>query len=65
MLRLIALFLLAAVAAQAQLGRGNWRTDLSKKSVKLSELISGGPPKDGILAINDPKFVSPKEDAPK
>ena len=63
MLRLIALFLLAAVAAQAQLGRGNWRTDLSKKSISLSELVSGGPPKDGIPAIDDPKFVSPQEAA--
>ena len=63
MARLITLFLVAAVAAQAQLGRGNWRTDLSKKSIKLSELVSGRPPKDGIPAINDPKFVSPKEAA--
>ena len=53
--RLIALFLLAALAVQAQLGRGNWKTDLSRKSITLSELISGGPPKDGIPAINDPK----------
>ncbi len=60
---LIALFLLAALAAPAQLGRGNWRTDLSRKSIKLSELISGGPPHDGIPAINNPKFVSPKEAA--
>ncbi len=52
MARLIALLVVAAVAAQAQLGRGSWRTDLSKKSIKLSELISGGPPKDGIPAIN-------------
>ncbi len=63
MRRLIALFLLAAVVAPAQLGRGNWRTDLSKKSIQLSELISGGPPKDGIPGVNDPKFVSPTEAA--
>ena len=63
MARLIALLVVTAVAAQAQLGRGNWRTDLPKKSIKLSELISGGPPKDGIPAINDPKFVPSQEAA--
>lgn len=39
----------------------NWRTDTSKRSIDLSELISGGPPKDGIPAINDPGFVSSEE----
>jgi len=36
----------------------NWKTDLTKKSIDLSELRSGGPPKDGIPAINNPSFVS-------
>ena len=60
---LIALFFLVAIAAQAQLSPGNWKTDLSRKSIKLSALRSGGPPKDGIPAIHDPEFVSPKEAA--
>ncbi|MFQ5759604.1 MAG: DUF3179 domain-containing protein [Acidiferrobacterales bacterium] len=37
------------------------KTDFSKSLVDLNEIISGGPPKDGIPAIDDPKFVSPKE----
>lgn len=40
----------------------NWKTDTSKRSIDLSELKSGGPPKDGIPAINDPGFIS-SEDA--
>jgi len=42
----------------AQKFRG-WDTNLEKKSIDLNELISGGPPKDGIPSINNPKFVSP------
>ncbi|NIO68871.1 MAG: DUF3179 domain-containing protein [Anaerolineae bacterium] len=36
-------------------------TDFSKHSVPYSEILSGGPPKDGIPAIDDPKFVSVEE----
>ena len=38
-----------------------WKTDTSKKSIELSELKSGGPPKDGIPAINNPNFICSKE----
>lgn len=31
-------------------------TNFSKSSIDFSEVISGGPPKDGIPAIDDPKF---------
>jgi len=31
--------------------------DLSRPRIPLSEIISGGPPKDGIPALTDPKFV--------
>jgi hypothetical protein len=33
-----------------------WETDFSKKSIDLSEIQSGGPPKDGIPAIDEPVF---------
>jgi hypothetical protein len=33
-------------------------TDFSKHSVPYSEILSGGPPKDGIPAIDSPQFVS-------
>jgi hypothetical protein len=35
-----------------------WKTNLSKHSVPLGEFASGGPPRDGIPPIDDPKFVS-------
>lgn len=36
-------------------------TDFSKHSVPYDEILSGGPPKDGIPAIDNPKFVSVEE----
>jgi Protein of unknown function (DUF3179) len=38
--------------------RAGWRTDFSKRSVSLDEFMSGGPAKDGIPAVDDPKFVA-------
>ncbi|MBI4430980.1 MAG: DUF3179 domain-containing protein [Candidatus Omnitrophica bacterium] len=35
--------------------------DFSRHSISLSEIHDGGPPKDGIPALTDPKFVSAKE----
>jgi hypothetical protein len=32
-------------------------TDFTKHSVPYSEILSGGPPKDGIPAIDEPRFV--------
>ncbi len=37
------------------------RTDTSKALVPLEEIISGGPPPDGIPAIDRPVFVAPAE----
>jgi hypothetical protein len=36
-------------------------TDFSKHTVPYDEIFSGGPPKDGIPAIDKPKFVGVKE----
>lgn len=33
-----------------------WKTDFTKHSVPLNEIMSGGPPKDGIPAIDTPNF---------
>ena len=38
-----------------------FKTDFSKHSVPYSEILSGGPPKDGIPALKDPKFISVSE----
>ena len=37
------------------------RTDFSRKTVDLVEITSGGPPKDGIPAIDRPQFVLPAD----
>ena len=62
------LFVLSGVMAPAALAqttgapefaRGDqWMTDFSRISVPASEIVSGGPPKDGIPAVDDPKFES-------
>src|SRR5437867_2871510 len=55
------LVLITAVAVnltlQAQLTPDVWRTDFSKRAIELSELKPGGPPKDGIPALSQPRFV--------
>jgi hypothetical protein len=35
-----------------------FKTDFSKHSVPYSDILSGGPPKDGIPALKDPQFVT-------
>lgn len=37
---------------------GDWSTDFSKHTVPLDEIVSGGPPKDGIPAVDDPRFAA-------
>lgn len=54
----VALCLLSFGVCLGQLAPGPWKTDLSKKSIDLAELKSGGPPKDGIPAIDRPRLVS-------
>ncbi|MBH0231717.1 DUF3179 domain-containing protein [Halobacillus yeomjeoni] len=39
----------------------DWKTDWSKHTIPYEEIISGGPPRDGIPSIDDPKFLSVKE----
>ncbi len=43
---------------EARFSTSGWETDFSRHSVPYSEIISGGPPPDGIPPIDDPKFVS-------
>ena len=35
-----------------------WRTDFSRHTVPLEEIVSGGPPRDGIPPIDEPVFVA-------
>ena len=36
--------------------REGWKTDFSRKTIQFNEILSGGPPKDGIPAIDSPRF---------
>ena len=52
----------AAAAANPMFWAGEWpNTDFSRHSVDLAEIMSGGPPKDGIPSIDDPRFVPVSE----
>lgn len=58
--RLSSVFLLLALCGP--IGRGaaqeSWKTDFTKVTVDPAEIVSGGPPKDGIPAIDQPQFVN-------
>lgn len=55
----LALILAAGAAlAQSAADLAEWpRTDFSRRSVDLGEILPGGPPKDGIPAIDRPRFI--------
>ena len=40
---------------------GSFTTDFSRATISYADVISGGPPKDGIPAIDEPGFVSLRE----
>jgi hypothetical protein len=52
---------LERVLREASVSTSGWKTDFSRHNVDLREIFSGGPPKDGIPAIDGPKFVSVEE----
>jgi hypothetical protein len=60
---MLCLAVLSNAWLHAEFSPGTWKTDLSKKSISLSELMRGGPPKDGIPAIRQPKFVGVRQAA--
>lgn len=37
--------------------RSHWKTEWERRSIELSELTPGGPPKDGIPSIDNPSFI--------
>lgn len=43
---------------------GSWNTNWNKHTIDYDEILSGGPPRDGIPSIDEPKFISPDEAAP-
>jgi hypothetical protein len=55
---LLALVLPSAARADPEEWRQEWpHTDFSRHNVAYDEIFSGGPPKDGIPAIDQPSFV--------
>ncbi|MDA4846905.1 DUF3179 domain-containing protein [Hoeflea poritis] len=41
--------------------REGWSTDFSRHAIAYSEIMSGGPPKDGIPSIDNPSFTAVSE----
>ena len=41
--------------------KAGWKTDFGKHCVPLSEITSGGPPRDGIPPLDHPQFVAPAQ----
>jgi len=39
----------------------DWNTNWTRRLIEYDEIRSGGPPRDGIRSIDDPKVVSPDE----
>ena len=56
MLRTLLAILLSLTAVQTAAA---W--DFSKASIPVDQILSGGPPKDAIPALFNPKFVQPAE----
>ena len=38
-----------------------WATNWNKHTIDYDDLLSGGPPRDGISSIDNPQFISPDE----
>ena len=45
----------------AGISRRGWETDFSRHTVPYGEILSGGPPRDGIPPLDDPKFTTAKD----
>jgi hypothetical protein len=57
-LSLVLICLPGFALAQVEFWKSEWpRTDFSKTSVPFLEIMSGGPPKDGIPAVDDPVLL--------
>ncbi len=46
----------SAAADPSRWKREGWSTDFSRKTIDFGEILSGGPPKDGIPSIDKPRF---------
>ncbi|OED35441.1 hypothetical protein AB833_29885 [Chromatiales bacterium (ex Bugula neritina AB1)] len=56
------LFVISVSPVSALTNSSEWPvTDFKNTSIDVSEILSGGPPKDGIPSIDSPKFISTAE----
>lgn len=68
MTRFLSILLAAVLSAhlaqaQVQFWQNEWpETDFENTSVDFAEIMSGGPPKDGIPAIDDPEMIPVADD---
>lgn len=60
-MRLLPLLTAALLLPATAPAQEEWKTDFSRHTVPLEEIVPGGPPKDGIPSIDDPHFVSVSE----
>ncbi|HYM91695.1 MAG TPA: DUF3179 domain-containing protein [bacterium] len=60
-LGVILLVLASTPAMGAGVDAAQWKTEFSKHAVPLDEIQPGGPPKDGIPAIDHPRFIAPRD----
>ncbi len=44
---------------QLRAATNSWNTNWNRHTIEYNELLSGGPPRDGIPSIDDPQFISP------
>jgi hypothetical protein len=44
---------------QLRTATNSWNTNWNRHAIEYNELLSGGPPRDGIPSIDDPQFISP------
>ena len=48
-------------SARVSFSTHDWKTDFSRVAVPLAEIASGGPGRDGIPPIDQPRFVDPSD----
>ena len=44
---------------QLRAATNSWNTNWNRRTIEYNELLSGGPPRDGIPSIDAPQFISP------
>lgn len=51
------------IPRRLQLNTVGWNTDFTRSTIDLNDLLSGGPPRDGIPPIDEPRFLGVEQAA--